>query len=249
VIKMQHGKPIRPPKCPWSFRGAPGSESDEHWFYNHIKDSINTIYDVGASDNSIYLEFLGEVHYFEPTDRLEALKLKENKNEKSYFLNYGLSNTTSEDTKVTWETGGVLPRKDGTLEYFNLNGDLPIKNIKTVTGLEYMNRMNQKTVDFLKIDTEGHELEIIKGFGERIADVNIIQFEYSGINWAMNISMLDIIDYLMQFGFCEFSYAAVNGLERIDVESFEDHYHWCNVVCFQRDFLDKLTNHKTLFYK
>ena len=49
------------------FRGAPGNEDGEKWFFNQIKEDIDVIYDVGASDNSIFVDFTGEVHYFEPS--------------------------------------------------------------------------------------------------------------------------------------------------------------------------------------
>tara|TARA_Y100001973_G_C5170370_1_gene318673 strand:+ start:633 stop:1355 length:723 start_codon:yes stop_codon:yes gene_type:complete len=225
------------------FRGAPGNEDGEKWFFNQIKEDIDVIYDVGASDNSIFVDFTGEVHYFEPTERIHALKKRANHNKKSHWNDFGLSNVTASDRDVTWETGGVIPLKDGSCKYT----DSPeMTKMNAITGEDYLKEVGQETVDFLKIDTEGHELDIIKGFGERIKDVNIIQFEYSGINWAMNIGMMDLINHLQQYDFCNFAYAATGGLEEIDISNFEDHWHWCNVVCFQKDFLSKLTNRGTL---
>jgi len=238
----------RPPISSQTFRGAPGNEAGEMWFFNHIKEDIDVIYDVGASNNSIFVEFTGEVHYFEPTQRIDALKQKRNSNKKSHWNSYGLSNTTNKDMDVTWETGGIIPFRDGSYKYADLNGESPRKTIPVMTGEDYMEEVNQENVDFLKIDTEGHELDIIKGFGKRIKNVNIIQFEYSGINWAMNISMMDLINYLVKFDFCDFSYVAPDGIEKIDIDNFTDHYHWCNVVCFQKNFLHKFTNSETLFH-
>jgi len=49
-------------------------------------------------------------------------------------------------------------------------------NIKT--GKDYIINNNIKNIDFLKIDTEGYELNVLKGFEDHLENVKIIQFEY-----------------------------------------------------------------------
>ena len=50
--------------------------------------------------------------------------------------------------------------------------------IKISTLSEYIDNNNFKKIDFIKIDTEGYEYEILKGFKEKFKIVNFIMFEH-----------------------------------------------------------------------
>ena len=57
-------------------------------------------------------------------------------------------------------------------------------------------------IDLLKIDTEGYELNVIKGFGENIDTVKVIIFEHHfDIMIKKNYSYSDINKYLVNKGF------------------------------------------------
>lgn len=42
--------------------------------------------------------------------------------------------------------------------------------------------LNKRLIDVVKIDVEGHELNVLKGFGDAIARTRVIQFEFGGTN-------------------------------------------------------------------
>lgn len=84
-------------------------------------------------------------------------------------------------------------------------------------------------IDFLKIDTEGFELCVLKGFDDYLKKVKIIQFEYGGTFLDNEIKLSTIIDYLKNYNFSNFSYLVKDGT--ILIENFEDHYQYCNIVC------------------
>jgi hypothetical protein len=88
---------------------------------------------------------------------------------------------------------------------------------------------NVMTIDFVKIDTEGYELNVLQGFENYLAQVQIIQFEYGGCNLDSNTKLIDIIKYLEKYGFCNFSYLTNNG--PVLITDFSDHYQYCNIVC------------------
>jgi FkbM family methyltransferase len=69
-----------------------------------------------------------------------------------------------------------LPRHDSYLA-------VPF-DAQLVTGDEYCDKHNIDAVDFLKIDVEGAEFRVIKGFSERLAAQNIhcMQFEYGAFS-------------------------------------------------------------------
>jgi hypothetical protein len=75
------------------FNNADCKTNGEYKFFMDIKDNINVIFDVGIGEDSIFTEFTGEVHYFEPDSRyFDNFKKQPNKNNKSFFNDFGLSN-------------------------------------------------------------------------------------------------------------------------------------------------------------
>ena len=42
--------------------------------------------------------------------------------------------------------------------------------------------MGKKNIDIFKLDIEGHEIDALKGVGEAINYIKIIQFEFGGCN-------------------------------------------------------------------
>lgn len=57
----------------------------------------------------------------------------------------------------------------------------------------------------LKVDTEGHEYNVLKGFGDKLKEVDVIILEYLHKNFYNNQSKLsDIIKLLESYGFTAF---------------------------------------------
>lgn len=49
----------------------------EKWFYETIKDEISVIFDVGCRTDTLFYDFKGEVHFFDPVvDFITQLKKK-----------------------------------------------------------------------------------------------------------------------------------------------------------------------------
>jgi hypothetical protein len=69
------------------FNNCDSKINGEFKFFMMIKDNINIIFDVGSNSDSEYIEFTGEVHYFEPVNKfIEDLKKKYNLNKISIIL-------------------------------------------------------------------------------------------------------------------------------------------------------------------
>lgn len=83
------------------------------------------------------------------------------------------------------------------------------------------------------MDTEGYELEILKGFGDFLKTIKIIQFEYGGTNIDNNVKLLDMINFLKSHGFYKFAYLTNYGTELLT--DFNDHYQYCNIVCINKN--------------
>ena len=100
-------------------------------------------------------------------------------------------------------------------------------------GKDYMINNNINHIDFLKIDTEGYELNVLKGFEEYISYIDIIQFEYGGTFLDNNTKLIDVFNYLKQYNFNNFSYLTSEGLSLLT--DYNDHYQYCNIVCFNNN--------------
>jgi FkbM family methyltransferase len=142
----------------------------------NIRDKIDCIFDVGCRTDSEFVNFTGEVHYFDPVSEfIEELKKNKNVNKAAYFNNFGLG----EENKQTYYYPKYQSFYDRTNScYISDDANKILLDIKT--GKDYIINNDIKNIDFLKIDTEGYELNVIKGFGDYIENIKVIQFEYGG---------------------------------------------------------------------
>jgi FkbM family methyltransferase len=198
-------------------------------FFNKIKNDINVIFDVGCRSDSIFTDFEGEVHYFDPVKNfIEKLSNQKNKNKISYFNTFGLGS----ETKDSFYYPGYQSFYDRTVSCMSSDASqkvlLSIKKSK-----DYIIEKNIKSIDFLKIDTEGSEFDVLKGFEELLENIKIIQFEYGGTFMDNNVKLIDLINYLSEKGFEKFSYIIPEGQKLMT--NFSDNYEYCNIVCINKN--------------
>jgi len=106
-----------------------------------------------------------------------------------------------------------------------------------VKASDYATDKQIRRIHLLKIDVEGHELEVLKGFDEKLRDVDHVQFEYGGTYLDAGISLRQVIDYLSNKDFTDFCYLNHQGLVDVHTsnESLADHYQYSNIVCFNKN--------------
>jgi len=74
---------------------------------------------------------------------------------------------------------------------------------------DYCSENEVSTIDFIKIDVEGNELEVLKGAVDTIPRISVIQFEFNEMNVVSRVFMRDFYEVLQGFDFCRIN---VNGL-------------------------------------
>lgn len=162
------------------------------------KKNFNTVFDVGGHRGETVGLFLKNfeilnLYSFEPSqasfkilsEKANFLKKKFNKvniflensalgnSEKDIELNY-LNETSSSTIKELNVDSSYFKKKEkffGTL----INKKISIKQLKF---RDYLIKKDISQIDLLKIDTEGYELEVLKGLEESISKVSIILFEH-----------------------------------------------------------------------
>jgi len=211
------------------FNNCNSKTNGEVLFFSCIKDKIKNIFDVGCRSDSEFIEFEGEVHYFDPVNEfIENLSKQQNNNKLSYFNSFGLGNENKEMY--------YYPKYQSFYDRINsckVSDDSNKMLLCIKKAKDYIVEKNIKNIDFLKIDTEGYELNVLQGFEEYLKNVKIIQFEYGGTFLDNNIKLIDVINYLEQNDFYDFSYLTNYGTVRIT--DFADHYQYCNIVCINKN--------------
>tara|TARA_Y100000389_G_scaffold1905_1_gene1947 strand:+ start:1610 stop:2260 length:651 start_codon:yes stop_codon:yes gene_type:complete len=204
------------------------SLNGETHFFNNIKPHIDIIFDVGSRSDSDFLEFVGEVHYFDPNHGfMEKLKKMKSLNTSSYHNTFGLGNTNS---KLNY-----YPKYQSfydRIKSCKVSDDVNKIVLQIQKGKDYMIENKISKIDFMKIDTEGYELEVLKGFEDYLQNIMIIQFEYGGTYIDSGNRLLDVVHLLENKGFENFSYLSKSG--PVLITNFKDTYKYCNIVCINK---------------
>lgn len=212
------------------FNNCNPATNGEKFLISSLRES-QTVFDVGCRSDSELLNYKGTVHYFDPVPQfIEELKKKDSFNYKSHYNKFGLS---SSEMQLEY-----YPRYQS---FYNRVNSCQIDDstnkilLSVKKAKDYISNLNISKIHFLKIDVEGHELDVITGFEDNIRNVELIQFEYGGTALDSQISLSKIINYLSNFGFIRFGY--LNRYGYCPLSNLEDHYQYCNIVCHNSLFM------------
>lgn len=148
------------------------------------------IFDVGANVGKYTKELLNNfndnciIHSFEPVKKTYQ-KLSENNFAKNVILhNFAFSSAEGSSKIYTnSETSGLASLSKRRLDHFNIHMDIE-ENIKLKTIDSFCLENGINNIFFLKMDVEGHELEVLKGAKNMLNNNSIehLQFEFGGCN-------------------------------------------------------------------
>lgn len=96
---------------------------------------------------------------------------------------FAVSNSTFETklySDVPGSGSGSLTRR--RLDHFGISFDIA-ENVSVIKFEDYWEeKLSRCTIDIVKLDIEGHELDALRGFGNALKSVALIQFEFGGCN-------------------------------------------------------------------
>jgi FkbM family methyltransferase len=166
-----------------------------------------TYFDVGANAGEWSLLVRASdpqniIHAFEliPTT-FEVLK-KNTHNEPNFFINnFGLSDASGSVVATYSEDDDKLASLIAGKEVHNLRW----RDVECVirTGDDYCADNSINSIDYLKIDTEGSDLRVLRGFSKQLdrGSVRLIQFEYGMTNIYSHDLLLDFSNFLESKGY------------------------------------------------
>lgn len=169
--------------------GSNTTESEVRAVRSLINPSDGLFVDVGGNIGN-YTEALltqfnsPRVVVFEPSTRnFEALTQRFSRLPNVVIEKLGLSNKAGEAKLFSDEIGsGLASLAKRRLDHFDIKFDV-LEEIQTIKFEDYWNeKLQRQEIALCKLDVEGHELAVLQGFGEALAHVEIIQFEFGGAN-------------------------------------------------------------------
>ena len=171
----------------------------------NLSNNLYCIFDVGANIGtySLLARDINKkclIFAFEPVPET-FIALQENvSNKEIKIFNFALGSDIREETMIV--------SKDSKLSTLLLENshladkdDVKYVSVKIITGNEFLKtNYDHSQISLLKIDTEGFESEVLKGFRPIISRINVIQFEYGKANLLSKYFLKDYFnDYSNDF--------------------------------------------------
>lgn len=168
----------------------------EKWFFQLIKSRLKLLVDVGVRETLTYPDDGKCIqHCFEPNPDFVQL-LGRYANDHVFINPKGLG---SEEKTVEYFRHSESSRRRAV---YSCPVDCACKTTMHITTLDtYCAEKKISQIDFLKIDTEGYELEVLRGASQILTQTNIVQFEYGGTYPDNHITLGEVHAFLKAKGF------------------------------------------------
>lgn len=172
-------------------------------------ETEKTIFDVGANVGD-FTEMIDSnvdnttIHLFEPQESLATdLSDKYSSDENKYVNEFALSDEVSE-TNIHYnkEGSGLASMSKRRLDHMDIEFNKE-ELVQTETLDKYCRENEIEEIDLLKIDVEGHELNVLRGADEMLSSKSIefISFEFGGANIDSRTYFQDYFYFFNKYGY------------------------------------------------
>ncbi len=191
------------------------------------------IFDVGANAGMMSLQFAklvpaGKVYSFEPTfyafSKLKSnIELNPELAKRIVAVQSFVSSSTSQEPHIkayaSWKVGGMV---ESVRHRVHGGVEKSAEGAPAVSLDDFCEQEKIERLDFIKIDTDGHELEVLKGGKKVIGRFNpTIIFEL-GI-YVMDERGIDFSDYLEFFDSLAYSLFNSRNFRKINIHNYRRH--------------------------
>lgn len=166
--------------------------------------SATIIFDVGAhkgewTDICLKYNPNSQFYLFEPASNLSGHLIQKYK-EKNNIAVFQMGLSNRDGSLILYNPGSPLGG------YYFRSGchDLSTtESVPVMTLDSFAETQSIDHIDLLKIDTEGAEFDILKGASRLLASksIKVIQFEYGGTYRDAKITLKEVYDFLVSFGY------------------------------------------------
>lgn len=208
--------------------------------------NCSMVFDIGANAGewtklALKINQNIELHCFEPGSHAFKTLISNNLPENVICNNFGFSSTKCEGPLYAFENDSgatSLYQREGLENGWGLKPPKWKEMAKLDTLKNYCHEKNITEIDFMKVDVEGHEFEVIKG-GKSLFDsaqVKIIQFEYGGCNIDSHVFLKDIFDFFkdMNYSFYKIYPDFIRPFQRYDQRI--DNFQYQNWLIIRKDY-------------
>lgn len=169
-----------------------------------FRQTPTIICDVGANRGAYTakaMEFAPEARYFlfEPAAvNIDHLRQRFKSAHNVSIIPMALSNSPGEATLYAEASGAETGSMARAHEHNSPAANDHLETISTAridTFWSELTSSSQGIVDWVKIDVEGYEFSVLEGFGDKIANTRVVQFEYGARNIDTHTNLRDFWDF------------------------------------------------------
>lgn len=178
-----------------------------------------------------------QVYSFEPHPKSALLLKNRFKNAKIEVLELAVSESDGDAVLYDKNEDGtqLASLYRGAIE--SVRGDLFSSGVKKISIDSFIKIKEINEIDFMKIDVEGAEIDVIKGSAIALAEKKIccIQFEFNEMNVINKVFLRDIIALLR--GYIIYRLLPKGMIPVFEWPLFSEIFGYQNIVAIRRDFL------------
>jgi FkbM family methyltransferase len=202
------------------------------------------LFDVGANVGDYSIALAGhfneaKIYSFEPNpETFNQLKRNTVTIANIMPINFGLGNAEKSTEIFTYEDDSISQHAS---VFANVLTDLHkakrVKNFSiNITSIDRFCKKNEiDKIDFLKIDTEGFEFEILKGASQMIksGSIHVIQFEFNEMNIISKVFLNDFYNLLPNYDFFRLDTERLIALR--DYDPINEIFRFQNIIAIRKD--------------
>ena len=215
--------------------------------YQFLKSYLNgikspTVFDVGANigEYSLAIKKANKnsfIHCFEPSKK-HIKKLKANLKTNKVLINpFGLSDEEKKEKLYKdQEITGLASLIKRDLNHLSINQN-QYEFVDVIVGDDYLKSKKLDLLDLIKIDVEGWEMEVLKGFKESFGKkiIKACQFEFGHAHIEKRENFRDFYNFFMKYNYSLGIIkpnGKINYIDRYD-EIYEN-YYCTNYIAFSK---------------
>ncbi|MCS7052923.1 MAG: FkbM family methyltransferase [Ignavibacterium sp.] len=204
------------------------------------------VFDIGANVGEYSSEILQlfskcYIYAFEPNPKsfiLLSKKFNHLNNVMLYNLGLGSIKTTTKLYDYKEEEGSTHASiYKSMFESFYGNKETISYEIEIITLDDFLEKENIQSVDLLKIDIEGGELEVLKGAKKSINEnrIKIIQFEFNYTHICSRVFLKDFFDLLANYDLYR---VILDGLCKLKYDAKDEIFMFQNIIAINKLYKD-----------